>query len=53
MMTQFRKKSAATIAAVAFSAVALAPARAAAQRVQPVTLPIVGTVIGGGTFPAR
>jgi len=50
MVTQLRRKSIAAIAALALSAVALAPATAAAQAVQPVTLPVVGTVDGGGTF---
>jgi len=51
MISQFRQKSTAVIAALALSAVVLAPAGAAAQGpVRPVTLPVVGTVPGGGTF---
>jgi hypothetical protein len=48
MIRQLRYKSVAMIAALALSAVALAPATASAQTARPVTIPVVGTVIGGG-----
>ena len=50
MVALFRRKSLALIAALALCAVAFTPATASAQRTRAVTLPVVGTVPGGGTF---
>ena len=50
MFTRMTRKPTAIVAALALSLVTLAPAAAHAQAVRPVTLPVVGTVVGGGTF---
>jgi hypothetical protein len=50
MFAQLTRKTTAIVAALALSLVTLAPATAHAQAVRPVTLPVVGTVVGGGTF---
>ena len=50
MISQFRRKSLATVSALALSALALAPATASAQPTRSLTLPVVGTVATGGTF---
>ena len=50
MISQFRRKSLATVAALALSALALAPATASAQPTRSLTLPVVGKVDTGGTF---
>ena len=50
MLTQLTRKTTAIVAALALTFVVLAPATAGAQAVRPVTLPVVGTVVGGGTF---
>jgi len=50
MFTRVTRKTTAIVAALALSLVTLAPAAAHAQAVRPVTLPVVGTVVGGGTF---
>jgi hypothetical protein len=50
-MRTFVRKTTAIIAALALSAVMLTPSVASAQaNVRPVALPVVGTIVGGGTF---
>jgi hypothetical protein len=54
MITQFARKTTAIVAAIALSAMTLAPATVSAQgngkSTGSVSLPVVGTVVGGGTF---
>jgi hypothetical protein len=50
MFTHLTRKTTAIVAALALTLVTFAPATARAQAVRPVTLPVVGTVGGGGTF---
>ena len=51
MVTRIARKTTALIAALALGAVMLIPAAASAQGpARAVTLPIVGTIGGGGTF---
>jgi hypothetical protein len=50
MLTQVSRKTTAIVAALALTAAIFAPVTASAQPVRSVTLPVVGTVVGGGTF---
>jgi hypothetical protein len=51
MSTQLTRKTTAIVAALSLFAVLLAPTAAHAQiTLRPVTLPVIGTIAGGGTF---
>jgi hypothetical protein len=51
MIASLRHRTTAVVAALALSAALFAPATASAQiTLRPITLPVVGTVGGGGTF---
>jgi hypothetical protein len=50
MIGQVRQKTIAVAGALALSAVAFAPSAASAQQTRSITVPVVSTVVGGGTF---
>jgi hypothetical protein len=50
MIGQFRNKTTTALAALALTALVAAPATTLAAAQSPVTIPIVGTILTGGTF---